>query len=497
MRKLPMSRNRPPYCLESVADVNALYGQSQEMRHRWLVLYANENIPIKPQALSALPKCINLNLQDVKKRYRRVVQKLDLSGGIPGLATFTSSLKAVFKEALAGAPDDYFEMISILYGEWYRSTFNKEKKSPGNPAVKTLFSDRLQESMELQRRMADLLKVVLNTGNRQARALLVNFIMRLAAYDPKTKKLDAELVQCVESHASTSTSLLGGLNTVFVERLGRLKGNLFDIHFHRLKDMTVHKVKRCGVPFPFKTKTVSIIGAVRARSDIVRAEERLERLIRLSEGRIPAAEMQKVKDIVTMYLKKVECFEAFFTDDFHMEKIRQLYETFCRPFEIQQITDTVITNQLVLHLYPTKDYHDFLKGVTSSDCSADVPLAALHMESPRFFNVRIFHGSSWLGNIYMLDYLDREVLIVDRIQMSERNEMLPLHFFSQFMSQLLGSLKVNQSILILGPSAISNFKWIQKNYEEFRQGRKRIEFRLDDSDSAFDSSRQKKFYILS
>jgi hypothetical protein len=492
-----MSRNRPPYRLESIADVNALYGQSQEMRHRWFLLYANENVPVKPQALSMLPERIDLVLQDVKKRFRRVVQDMDLSGGIPELVTFVDALKSSFGEALAGAPDVYFEMISRLYGEWYRSPFNKSKNPSGNPTASALFSDRLQESIELQRRMADLLKVVLNTGNRQARMLLVNFIMRLVAYGPKTKKLDTDLVQCLMSRSGNSTVLLNGLNTLLVERLGRLKGNLFDIHFHKLKDLAVNKVNRCGVPFPFKTKIVSIIGAVRARSDVARAQERLERLIHLSEGRIPAGEMQKVKDIVTMYLKKVQFFEAFFADTFHMERIRQIYETFCRPFEIQEITDTEITNQLVLHLYPTKDYHDFLKGVTSGDCSADVPLAARHMESPHFFNVRIFHGSSWIGNIYMLDYMDRDVLIVDRIQMSERKEMLPLHFFQRFMNQLLGNLKIRQSISILGPSAISNFKWVQKNYEGFRTGRRRMEFRLDDSDGSFDSSRQKKFYVLS
>jgi hypothetical protein len=496
-RELPMSRNRPPYRLESFADVNALYGQSQEMRHRWFLLYANENVPVKPQALSMLPERIDLVLQDVKKRFRRVVQDMELSGGIPDLVTFVDALKTSFGEALAGAPDDYYEMISRLYSEWYRSPFNKEKNPSENPTASALFSDRLQENIELQQRMAGLLKVVLNTGNRQAREMLVSFIMRLAAYGPKTKKLDTDLVQCIVSRTGNSTVLLNGLNTLFVERLGRLKGNLFDIHFHKLKDLAVNKVNRCGVPFPFKTKTVSIIGAARARSDIARAQERLERLIHLSEGRIPAGEMQKVKDIVTMYLKKVEYFETFFTDTFHTERIRQIYENFCRPFEIQEITDRSITNQLVLHLYPTKDYHDFMKGVTSGDCSADVPLAARHMESPRFFNVRIFHGASWIGNIYMLDYLDRDVLIVDRIQMGEHKELLPLHFFHRFMRQMLGSLKVRQSIHILGPSAISNFKWIQKNYEEFRGGRRRMEFRLDESDSAFDSFRQKKFYVLS
>ncbi|OPY11293.1 MAG: hypothetical protein A4E69_02942 [Syntrophus sp. PtaB.Bin138] len=492
-----MSRNRPPFRLESAADVNALYGQSLEMRHRWLVLYAHENVPVKPQALALLPERIDLVLQDVKKRFRRVVQEMELSGGIPELVTFVDGLKASFGEALAGAPEDYYDMVSRLSGEWRGSSFSKESAPPGNPAAAALFSDRLGESMELQRRMAELLRVVLNTGNRQARWMLVVFLMRLAAYGPKTLKLDADLVHCVASGAGNSTALLQGLHVLFVERLGRLKGSLFDIRFHKLKDTAVHRVNRCGVPFPFKTKVVGILGAVRTTPDASAARERLERLIRLSEGRIPAGEMQRVKDIVAMYLNKVTAFEAFFAEAFHTEKIRRIYDTFCRPFEIQEITDREITHQLVLHLYPTKDYHDFLKGVPSGDCSAEVPLAARHMDSPRFFNVRIFHGSKWIGNIYMLDYLDRDALIVDRIQIGENKDLMPLHFFRRFMSRMLESLKVRPSIRILGPSAISNFKWVQQNYEEYRGGRRRVEFKLDNCDSAFDSSRQKRFYLLS
>jgi len=491
-----MSRNRPPYRLESFADADALYGKSQEMRHRWLLLYAKENVPVKPRALAMLPECIEFAVQNVKRRFRREIQELDLPGGIPELAAFADGLKASVIAATDGAPSEYFDMISVLYREWYRSPFNKNAEPSGPPAA-VLFSERLRESMELHSRMAGLLKVVLNTRNRQAREMLVGFLIRLAAYDPKTQTLDIDLLQGMAGRPGHSTALLNDLHTLFVERLGRLKGNLFDIRFHKLRDMAVGKVNRCAVPFPFKTKTVAIIGAVRTTADVARAEERLERLIRLSEGRIPAGEMQRVKDIVSMYLKKVELFESFFTDTFHMERIRRAYETFCRPFECRVVTDTEITNQLVLHLYPTKDYHDFLKGVASGDCSAEVPLAGRHMSSPRFFNLRIFHGTRWIGNIYMLDYLDRGALIVDRIQMGERKELLPLRFFQQFMDRITGSLKVGQAVRILGPSAISNFKWIQKNYEEFRKGRGRMEFRLDDSDDAFDSFRQKKFYVLS
>jgi hypothetical protein len=53
--------------------------------------------------------------------------------------------------------------------------------------------------------------------------------------------------------------------------------------------------------------------------------------------------MQRVKDIVAMYLNKVTAFEAFFAEAFHTEKIRRIYDTFCRPFEIQEITDREIT----------------------------------------------------------------------------------------------------------------------------------------------------------
>lgn len=69
--------------LEGVADADALQGQSREMRHRWLVLYAHENAPVAPQDLARLPGRIDLVLQDVKTRFRRVMQEMELSGDNP------------------------------------------------------------------------------------------------------------------------------------------------------------------------------------------------------------------------------------------------------------------------------------------------------------------------------------------------------------------------------------------------------------------------------
>jgi len=92
-----------PFRLESVADADALYGQSRKMRHRWLVLCAHENVPVKPQALARLPGRIDLVLQDVKKRFRRVMQEMELSEGIPELVTFVDGLKASCGKAAGGS----------------------------------------------------------------------------------------------------------------------------------------------------------------------------------------------------------------------------------------------------------------------------------------------------------------------------------------------------------------------------------------------------------
>ena len=101
-REVPRCRGIAPLRLESVADVDALSGQSREMRHRGLVLYAHENEPVKPQAVALLPKRIDLALRDVKKRFRRVVQAMELSEGILERVTFVDSLKASFGGAQAG-----------------------------------------------------------------------------------------------------------------------------------------------------------------------------------------------------------------------------------------------------------------------------------------------------------------------------------------------------------------------------------------------------------
>lgn len=92
----------PPLRLESVADVDALSGQSREMRHRGLVLYAHENEPVKPQALALLPKRIDLVLQDVKKSFRRVVKEMELSGAHPGTGHVRGQPEGILRGGAGG-----------------------------------------------------------------------------------------------------------------------------------------------------------------------------------------------------------------------------------------------------------------------------------------------------------------------------------------------------------------------------------------------------------
>jgi hypothetical protein len=72
---------------------------------------------------------------------------------------------------------------------------------------------------------------------------------------------------------------------------------------------------------------------------------------------------------------------------------------------------------------------------------------------------------------------------------------MPLHFFRRFMSRMLESLKVRPSIRILA----RRDQQLQVGSANYRStgGRRRVEFKLDNCDSAFDSSRQKRFYLLS
>jgi hypothetical protein len=115
-----------------------------------------------------------------------------------------------------------------------------------------------------------------------------------------------------------------------------------------------------------------------------------------------------------------------------------------------------------LDLYPTKDYLDLLKGEVSHDCTTGVRLARAHLAEPRFFNLRVFWGKEWIGNIYCLDFgTPLNALVIDRVQIPCRTVALYQRFFWGLAGAFRRVLHDSRYRYVLVPEDISNHESIQ------------------------------------
>ncbi len=115
-----------------------------------------------------------------------------------------------------------------------------------------------------------------------------------------------------------------------------------------------------------------------------------------------------------------------------------------------------------LDLYPTKDYLDLLKGKISEDCTSEPELARAQLAEPRFFNLRMFSGNEWVGNIYCLDFGDPwRALVIDRIQVPRRFSTLYEQFFARLARAFRRLLRGSTYRYVLVPRDISNHDHIR------------------------------------
>ncbi|MGB5217167.1 MAG: hypothetical protein WBN66_02595 [Smithella sp.] len=154
-----------------------------------------------------------------------------------------------------------------------------------------------------------------------------------------------------------------------------------------------------------------------------------------------------------------------------LETFQKLY----RPTRIMESVATVTektvrhyTKATTLDFYPTKDFFDLIKAKFSSDCT-DSYLGEKQLMTPFFFNIRIFKGQKWIGNIYMLDFCDQhDTLIIDRIQIPRKRKALYHQFFECLKDVMIEMFENVRYQYILMPLRISNHAAIQKTFNQYK-----------------------------
>jgi len=201
----------------------------------------------------------------------------------------------------------------------------------------------------------------------------------------------------------------------------------------------------------------------------------------------------------------------------HIEKITQVYREWFLDRDLEIIRKlhlpshwlkakfsyskelvTTCTHLATVELYPAKDYLDICKGVVSGDCVNEA-LGENHLRESRYFSVRIFTDRQWIGNIYMLDFIDtRGILLVDRIQVPRDLRVLYHRFFDHLreaFEELFADVPY-ESIIV--PMAISNHKTLQKVFNIYRKNLPSVAVDFGNTEpKIFESTdRRQRYHVL-
>jgi len=272
---------------------------------------------------------------------------------------------------------------------------------------------------------------------------------------------------------------------------------MFRPHCHHFLLSAKNKITKISLPANVKRNIIDVLNKVSYIQDIEKARKKIDHLHTMYQERVDPEVLLKSKGIIENFFSKLRSFDAFFKKTYSADQIERLYKLFCVNLSMKKIDVESITARIVFNLYPCKDIHDFLKGDYSSDCSSSsAKMASGHLLNPRFFNIRIFSKDKWIGCIYMLDFSEKNLMIIDRIQIKNDVGLLLYNFFPMFMKQFSDKIKVRKNLKILAPSAISNFRGIQSSFDKYAKNLPRMKFSLENSELLFESYHQKMFYVV-
>ena len=211
----------------------------------------------------------------------------------------------------------------------------------------------------------------------------------------------------------------------------------------------------------------------------------------------------RLHDYIESLKKNIErapfLYRTFFLGP-ELETCQKLYHSIKVMQSEETVTERIVkhyTRLSSLDFYPTKDYLDFLKGQISNDCTG-THLGEQHLLTPQFFNIRIFKGGNWIGNIYMLDFCqEHRSLIIDRIQIPRDLNVFYYQFFDSLKDVLINMFEGVDYEYILMPLSISNHGTIQDIFNEYRRKLSK-KARIFDSPYAdhFESLRGRKSYYV-
>jgi len=211
------------------------------------------------------------------------------------------------------------------------------------------------------------------------------------------------------------------------------------------------------------------------QSDIKREDllPALDKFVTISKKLAPSDTSEKIRHYISSIKNKLKFSRKLYNEMFLPAGLTETQKLYT-PVNILQtnvsyrrsmISDH--THVATLEFYPTKDYMDLWRGNISGDC-VKLLLAKKQLSTPNFFNIRVFQDSSWIGNIYMLDFTEKSgILLVDRIQIQRDIRADYIDFFDH-LKEIFQEMFVDVEYKkILLPSSISNHGSIQNVFNKY------------------------------
>ena len=490
-----------PYRLETLEDINnALHGDLLNgVDYKRLLHFAKETTLHKPHALIKSKKKVTKDFTIVDEEKIRDV-KINISevADLPLIPQYP-----LIEEDLPWIDDiicheNIFHFFHSFPLE-IRKHFLLEHR-PDSPAA--MFSAILAIRKVLKK---DLIVYV--KAHKPSTLSLVQFkksLVALTVFEPKNE--DVLLALKTEKTDENSSLHQNAVAEILFARLPRTIQLLLNINANIMVKRLSLKMTHLKLSSRYIINLMGYINKTNITFDsLYKALNRIDGVaMKIS---IPQESQKKLHDYIESMKKNMHRAPLVYRTLF-LNPVLETYQKLYRSTKVikpeKTITRTVTertvrryTKLSTLDFYATKDFFDLIKSKYSRDCT-NTYLGERQLMTSCFFNIRIFKGKKWIGNIYMLDFCEEhDSLIIDRIQIPRQIKASYLQFFDYLREVLIEMFEDVRYKYILMPLRISNHGTIQKIFNAYKKKlTKKANFIDSTFADRFESLNGKKTYYV-
>lgn len=234
------------------------------------------------------------------------------------------------------------------------------------------------------------------------------------------------------------------------------------------------KIARLDLAPKFRIALFQIYPSHLPHKDIPAVLDRMSVAAEKMHG-FPKEALAKLQDTLSQFKHLLARTDGLYKEFFLSRELIAMKKHY-KPVQVlkakEVYSETVIkeqTKKVTMDFYPTKDYGDLLRFAVSEDCTG-FKTGSRQLLHKEFFNIRIFRNKEWVGNIYTLDAVKKNgVILVDRIQIPRKINANYLNFFSTLREVFREMLQDVPYTEVLLPLTISNHDVVQNQWYAFHK----------------------------